>query len=473
MRRTLPLYFVLLLLLGSFAGYVWLTYHPASPVLQRAADWPLVGPLARGLQQHLQEKYLPTSTDAAGTSTIPGPPSQSVYVRLAVPPLPPARAAAADTTPMRSPEGLILQQWLPDGSVLYTGPDTTSDAVAILGHAQPLALLGREDDWLHLSYRGQPVWVPTPDTPPLGREPAPVLPVPGLPPNPEHLATARRLLGADGYLGKLGPYPLHTDIDDSELLAMLDHIGHQLPTSYRQRYGVYPHYPAAETAVLFQDPGAYRAYLSTTPDLAHLNPNGHVGDGLLVVAVGEQSPRQVAATVVHEMAHLINRRAIGPALPSWLDEGLAEDLSYGDIDISAVYHADRLAPAPQLRPGTTVRFEGVHAAIQLVKARRAEGRAPSLERLVQLFDFKDLSGEKSLVAYATSGLFVRFLLDSSSLGETASPDSNRAELASAFRDFLDAVAQGEPPTGEALRERLGISWEELEERFDRWLETVG
>ncbi len=466
MRRALPFYFVLVMLLGGFAGYVWLTYHPASPGLQRATDWPIVGPLAHGLQEHLQKRYLPAATDAERSLEPPDGPSQAViYVRQQAPPLPPSRADAAGTTPLRSPGGLILQQWLPGGSVLYAAPDTTGDAIVTLDHAQPLALLGREDDWLHLSYRGRPVWVPAPDGPPLGREPAPVLPVPGLAPNPEYLATARRLLGAAGRLGRLGPYPLHTDVDDTNLLTLLDHVGHQLPTSYRQRYGVFPHQPAAETAVLFQHPGAYRAYLSTIPDLADLDPNGHVGDGLLVVTVGAQSPRQVAATIVHEMAHLINRRAIGPALPSWLDEGLAEDLSYGYIDDTATYHADHLAPAPPLRPGTTVRFEGIHAAIQLVKARRAEGRAPSLERLVQLFDFKDLSGEKSLIAYATSGLFVRFLL------EGTSPESG-SELAAGFRAFLAAVAQGEPPTGEALRTRLGVSWEELDERFGRWLRTA-
>ena len=46
MRRQGFLYGVLLLVLGALGGLAWLTHHPETPWLVRAAGWPVVGPLA-------------------------------------------------------------------------------------------------------------------------------------------------------------------------------------------------------------------------------------------------------------------------------------------------------------------------------------------------------------------------------------------------------------------------------------------
>ena len=53
-----------------------------------------------------------------------------------------------------------------------------------------------------------------------------------------------------------------------------------------------------------------------------------VAAGLLASACASAD---VAATLIHELVHALNTRSIGPALPPWLDEGLAEDLSYAAL----------------------------------------------------------------------------------------------------------------------------------------------
>jgi hypothetical protein len=68
-----------------------------------------------------------------------------------------------------------------------------------------------------------------------------------------------------------------------------------------------------------------------------------------------------------------------------------------------------------------------------------------------------VSHEGSL-SYAQSSFWVRYLLD----GEGGA-------LAPKFHAFLDAIAAGEPPAPEALRQRLGRSWPELETGFRAWV----
>lgn len=60
--------------------------------------------------------------------------------------------------------------------------------------------------------------------------------------------------------------------------------------------------------------------------------------------------------------------------------------------------------------------------------------------------------------HAHSALFMRYLID----GEEGSQ-------AAALQEFLASVAQGEPATGEALRQRLDRSWRRLDAGFQVWV----
>ena len=69
--------------------------------------------------------------------------------------------------------------------------------------------------------------------------------------------------------------------------------------------------------------------------------------------------------------HLLNRRAIGPALPPWLDEGLAEDLAQSRVEGRRVV-GGTLAEVV-LRAGPAWESHGGLAAAQLLRGALAAG----------------------------------------------------------------------------------------------------
>ena len=154
------------------------------------------------------------------------------------------------------------------------------------------------------------------------------------------------------------------------------------------------------------------------------------------------------------MTHLVNRRALGPALPPWLDEGLCGDLSHSEI-----------GPQGEILPallggsfrslGSTRIWWGGRAALEEISRAVESGELLDLETLVGL-DWATFVGRQDGQTYPLSALLLRFLLESPELGER-------------FRLFLRDVAEGESSSGEALVSRLGVSWRTLEERFAGWV----
>ncbi len=159
--------------------------------------------------------------------------------------------------------------------------------------------------------------------------------------------------------------------------------------------------------------------------------------------------------MVHELTHLMNRRALGPALPAWLEEGLADDLAHSEIDPQGKLEPSRLGGL-SLRRWDGWEWRGARAsAISLRRALDA-GRMRPLAELLALDwrEFVAADGERT--SYPQAAFWVRFLLS----------DPN---LAPAFRGYLREVAAGGSAAPEALRARLGADWATLDERFARWI----
>jgi hypothetical protein len=158
----------------------------------------------------------------------------------------------------------------------------------------------------------------------------------------------------------------------------------------------------------------------------------------------------VRATLLHELVHLVNRRALGPALPPWLDEGMANDLAE-----SAVGEGGRLLPGilgeVTVTDGPRVERHLGAASRELLRRSLANGTLPPLAALTAADGETFRAVEPQALAYAEASFLVRYLL--------------AGELAGRFRAFLATVAAGGDPGGEAMRETLGLSWEELEGRF--------
>jgi hypothetical protein len=208
-------------------------------------------------------------------------------------------------------------------------------------------------------------------------------------------------------------------------------VASRVETAYRERYGREPVGEPTEVIVLYAREKDYRAYQNQDRTLAALPASGHSGYGIVALFDGGRPESEVAATLVHELTHLLNRRALGPFLPSWLDEGLADDLARSHTDESAALH-------------------------QLARSLKADGLRP-LPELLRL-DWQGFMRDGGNLNYAQSSFWVGYLLE----GEGGA-------LASRFRLFLDAVAHGGPPTAEALQEILGRPWEDLQAGFNGWV----
>lgn len=439
MRRHWPESLLLLFLLGSLGGLAWLTWHPDSALLHRASRWPYVGPWV----ERFQWAYLPPSPN-------PTPPPE------------PGEPVVIHRVPEYETLGAQEYVWLEPGTRLLAEPRAGAPAVWVMEAYANLPVVERQGQWARLRQGSHRGWVLLPEPqdlpPPLGRDPEPPRPLPARPPDPEWLAVARSFLSGNEASGFLGPYALYTDAWDSRLLRYLHNLVSQVEGTYIQRYGLQPVSEAAEAVVLFARLKDYQDFLRQEERLAHLPARGHTARGVVALFWGFRSPPAVGETLVHELAHLLNRRSLGPALPPWLDEGIAEDLAYSRLDETGSLEPRELG-GEILESSGGRHFRGAPAALILLDQGMAEGRTLPLPALLALpwEEFVDPGREQ--LHYAQSAFFVRYLME----GE-------EGRLAPDFRAFLRSVAAGGSVVAEALQEPLGREWTELEEGFREWVQ---
>jgi hypothetical protein len=149
---------------------------------------------------------------------------------------------------------------------------------------------------------------------------------------------------------------------------------------------------------------------------------------------------------------VLNRRGLGPALPPWLDEGIADDLAAHELGPA---RAPREIPLETLRTveGNRVEIRGALASLDLLAKTLAYDRAPLLEAMLT-FDWTSFMEEpQAQLHYAASGWLVRYLLDA------------RSGLAGEFHEFLEQVARGARGEPAELETALGRSCAELESGF--------
>lgn len=459
MRRVWPLQLLLALVAVVAAGLVWLTHHPGSPVLERATSWPVVGSLA----EEIRRIYLPPEEEPGAPSPSSRKPILDEPSLGKVPPsLPASPEPRVEIDPFDRPAFEARPfEWFRAGTAIYQAPSLDAPIVSRLDRVARLGFLERRGDWARTRIGSKEAWIlVTEDTvsrdPPLGREPSPVLPVTGRPPDPQRLAEARSLLRPPWAEERLGPYELSTDIRDRALLAYLEKVAAQHEEAYRRRYGLPATGEPAAAVVLFARPDDYRRFQQAERGLEGLRAAGHAGSGIVALAAGESSRELVAAVLVHELTHLLNRRSIGPALPPWLEEGLAEDLG-----------GSRLDPEGRVLPGTVqetttfagsrIEIRGFGASLKGLREASRKGRLVPLRDLLEMDWQAFVSKGRLTLHYAESGMFIRFLL---------APETGYGKK---FRAFLRAVSRGGPATSEALLASLETSWKDLDGRFRAWL----
>jgi hypothetical protein len=417
-------YFLVFGLLFTFLAAVAVTRFPQSRVVSELSEVPWAG---RAVQR-LRGLYLP-------------PPANRIEI-----------APSKNADDGRPVETLFVGI----GAHLRVAPERRAPLVRKTRRLGEYAVLARRaPNWVQLELPGLPeaaVWLdldePRDSTPPLGEEPAATMPLEARRAEARLLAAARRAMrGATWEQQRFG-YPWISDVEDLDLLERLAGLLEDIEALYAARFGLEPIGQPAETIVLFLRESDYRAFQSEVDGLEDLAPGvstGHAADGMAALFVGARPEAEVAATLVHEVAHLLNRRALGPALPLWLDEGIAEDFAYFSGPGS------RPLAGYRQQSGNQIRIWGPLAGLQLLVTEEAD---LSLERLTHFTADLFVRSPDALALYSQSGFFVRFLLSPSeaegaemsgvSAAGAASPDPE------AFRSFLRAVGRGGPASLESL-----------------------
>jgi hypothetical protein len=393
----------LILLLALLAGFAWLTRHPDAEILERATDWPWVGEWARSFREAYLPPEAPEELDAESSGD-EGP--EIVYVDA------PGLAAEA-------PDDLLGARpivWVEDGTPLLAEPEEGADVIERTDGIANLRVFERRGDWFDVRYRRTRGWVyledyEESDEPPLGSEPLPPGPLEARAPDPERVQFARALLGAVGEPG-----------------------------------GV---------LVLFGDPDDFARYSDRELGIPGLTAAGVASSGIVAIVVGQRRDDEIAATAVHEVTHLLNRRSLGPALPAWLEEGLADDLAQSEIDPDGTLVTERLGGV-SLRRFDGWEWRGALASALALREAVDQGRLRPLAELTALDWREFVSEEPERPNYAQASFWLRFLLED-------------PELSVGLRAYLAGVAAGASAEGEELRRHLGRSWERLDADFERWI----
>ncbi|MEP7013100.1 MAG: hypothetical protein ABJC13_22495 [Acidobacteriota bacterium] len=289
---------------------------------------------------------------------------------------------------------------------------------------------------------GEPAPPPVVVRPPRPRPKPPATAArPANTPNEQSLALAYLTMGRPKK-GRCGPYRLATYSSDPRLLAACEKIGATLDDVYAGRFGVTPIETPAEEIILFGDLADYRHYVEEDGRLAA----GYAGfasdiDGLVVLHAGS-GRKSAITTLAHELTHLVHRRALGTNLPPWLSEGLADAIGYGTTE-------EGIGPLRGI--------VGVEALAERLRGALDRGWARPLPELTGLPRSDFDHGLRSF-DYEQSALLVRYLLLD-------------RELAPRFKGYLASLARGERYDPERLRAALGVSWEEMETGFGRWLRS--
>lgn len=274
--------------------------------------------------------------------------------------------------------------------------------------------------------------------------------------------TAARLIRLREFLGErerrvpFGPYELYTDVANDPLIEELESTAAVLEATYRERFGLELREADPQAVVLFAREETYRAYEREVPEISALATLGHQSHGVAVTFVGSRSVRQIRRILLHELTHLLNRRALPLVLPTWLEEGLAEDLSFSRVDKRG-----------RIQPGTVLgvserslrgsRISGGFASLATLLRHYRQPTWPRVTTLVDA-DWEEMVQPGARPTYYTqAAFFIRFLID----GE-------KGRLAEGFRSYLRELAEGRPDRID-LWTSLGVEREQVEKAYDVWI----
>ncbi|MGB3563376.1 MAG: hypothetical protein WBH75_01555 [Thermoanaerobaculia bacterium] len=263
-------------------------------------------------------------------------------------------------------------------------------------------------------------------------------------PDDELVMAARDLMTDEGHERACGPYTMYTDVEDEALLTTCEHLTSSLDATYTRRYGLTPLGQPAEAIFLFTSLDQYRSFVrqQTRMPIGYA-AHADAGRGYLALYTGDRSRQDIVETLIHELTHLINRRALGGNLPPWLSEGLADGIG----DTATEKGLQQIDGA-----------NGAEAQASRLKMGYAAGQVPSITRLIEK-DSGEFDAGTVSYDYEQSAFLVRLLLTD-------------PELARGFQAFLQALASGSVYAPGLFYKHMGLEALELDQRLEAWVRST-
>ena len=356
--------------------------------------------------------------------------------------------------------------WVEAGRRLHERPDPRSAVLDTVTALAELPLIERRGPWALVRYGVWKGWVFL-----ASEEAAEILTATPIPLSMRDRGLIRRLreiLGDHHVARRLGPYTLYSDVKDRGLIERLGSVTANLRTAYRERFSLDPGPVGDETVFLFASQEDYRSFEESEPAVSQGAP-GHASLGVCVTFVGHQDEERLRKILIHELTHLLNRRALGPPVTPWLEEGLAEELALSSIDGSGKLlkgtlggtTKERRLPSDPGRRTSQVTFTGGRAALQILLEAWSRDSRPPISVLLDLSLKEFVKPSVRAIHYAESGLLVRYLLDGGGVDTTER-----------FTSFLRSVASGQPAFGWAVLAAMELDEDTLEREFYLWLRRL-
>jgi hypothetical protein len=276
----------------------------------------------------------------------------------------------------------------------------------------------------------------------------------------DRIERAVALLGSPQSFIPLGPAILITDGEAPRLHEELERMIRGVPGIFSQHYQIPVDLSSGATVVLFDKEASYRAYESAI-GLSGGELAGHASSDLLALYAGDRSKQGIIETFIHELVHLLTVRALGSDLPPWLNEGLAESMTFADRTGGDSMTLGPLDPR-HLRMNARRMITGPLAILGSLTEASERNQLPPLRELMQMDREAFAGAENRRELYALSAFWVHYL----GTVDTANVPG--------FRNYLAALSSGEVKPSDALAVEAFLETEpdQLQSSFESWLRWV-
>lgn len=401
----------------------------------------------------------------------------------------PARAAQKPVPCAPGAPGETVE--VPEGTRLYARPRHGADSLTLVDADLTLSVRSRCGAWVEVAYDGLRGYFLPGDAyiPPLDIG---VTASVGVTADSfeERLADAKAAMKGHARTTSLGPWTAFTDAPSKDL-APLARVASHLAEAFTERYGLIVEPPGEQAIALFTKLRDYRAFLesggypnasTTRVGGVDLSARSHVEGGIVGTSLRD-GPKLARIHLVHELTHLLQRRAFPGPLPRWLSEGMAEDLAWCRVDADGRLDLGSIQGLFFMKGGVRIDVDsqGPSAALDdYVVSLHESGEGPSIRVLLERGDAHLGPVQSGFVrgvsrrAVTASALLVRFLLDGERDLTSPYPRGSGAKQgarAVRFRTFLSSVAAGGSPGEDAFFAAMGSDAPALQKVFDAWVLT--